>query len=103
MGYGLMPGLKASRQLLAQQIDAAVVDTDVDVLPFDPPTITAPAVTVATANVTPTTWTFIIRVYMDAGQSEQAQDFLDDLVETIDLTMDDAVARATAAASTSSR
>lgn len=80
-----MAGLKAARQALAAQIVAAVTDTDVDVLAFDPPEVVAPIITVATAGVTPTSWRFTIRIYVDAGQSEQAQDFLDDLLETVDL------------------
>ncbi len=79
-----MATLKAARQALAAQIDAAITDTDVDVLAFDPPTVTAPVVTVATAGVSPTSWRFTIRIYVDAGQSEQAQDLLDDLLNSVD-------------------
>ena len=88
-----MAGLKAARADLAVQIRAAIADTDVDVLAYDPPDAVAPLVTVATAGVNPTAWRLYIRLYVDAGQSEQAQNLLDDLLETLDLLLEDTTPR----------
>jgi hypothetical protein len=88
-----MATLKEARQALAAQIDTAVTDTDIDVLSFDPPDGVPPLITVATAGVTSTTWRLTVRLYVDAGQSDLAADFLDDLLETVDLLMDDTTAR----------
>ena len=83
-----MATLKEARQALAAQVRTAITDTDVDVLAFDPPDVVSPLVTVATAGVSPTSWRFTIRIYVDAGQSEQAQDLLDDLLNDVDLLLE---------------
>jgi hypothetical protein len=77
--------LKAARAALAAQIVTAVADTTVTVLDYDPPMITGTAVTVSTAGVTPMDWRLFVRVYVDAIQSAEGQDRLDDLVEAIDV------------------
>ena len=82
--------LKEARQALATAIDTAITDTTVDVLAFDPPDLTPPIVTVATAGITPTEWRFTVRIYMDFGQPEQAQDALDDLAEALIVQLEDA-------------
>ena len=79
-----MATLKASRQALAAEVDTAVTDTTVDVLAFETPDAAPPFITVATVGTTATSWRFAIRVYVDFGQSEQAQDLLDDIIEAIE-------------------
>ena len=94
-----MAGLKAARTALAAEITAAITASavdpagTVDVLPWDDAAVVAPAVTVATAGVNATAWRLIIRIYVDAGQSQQDADLLDDLTEAIDLGLGDTTPR----------
>ena len=94
-----MAGLKAARTALAAEITAAiaasVVDPagTVDVLPWDDAAVVAPAVTVATAGANALAWRLYVRIYVDAGQSQQDADLLDDLTEAIDLGLGDTTPR----------
>jgi hypothetical protein len=81
--------LKGARADLAAKIVTAVAGiVDVDVLPYDPPTISGTAVTVSTAGVAPTDWRLYVRVYVPAIQSEEGQDRLDDVVEAVETVAD---------------
>lgn len=76
-----MTALKGARAAVAAKVVAAVADTSVTVLDFDPPTVVGDTVTVSTAGVTATDWRLFVRVYVDSIQSSEGQDRLDDLVE----------------------
>ena len=94
-----MAGLKAARTALAAEITAAIAASpvdpagSVDVLPWDDAAVVAPAVTVATAGVNALAWRLYVRIYVDAGQSQQDADLLDDLTEAIDLGLGDTTGR----------
>lgn len=76
-----MTALKDARAATAAKITAAVAGFSVTVLDFDPPSISGDTITVSTAGVTATDWRLFVRVYVDAIQSSEGQDLLDDLVE----------------------
>ncbi len=75
-----MTSLKAARAAVAVQITTATADYAPAVLPFDPPTITGDTITVSTAGASPTEWLLSIRIYVNAIQSAEGQDRVDDLL-----------------------
>lgn len=85
--------LKAARAALAAELTAAITDSAVTVLGYDPPTVSGDTVTVATAGLTPTEYPLFIRIYVPAVQSAEGQDRLDDLAETVEAAQTSAVPR----------
>lgn len=79
-----MTSLKAARTALATQITAVLADPDVDVLPYEPATVSGATVAVATGGIEATEWVLFIRVYVPATQPQESQDRVDDLAEAID-------------------
>lgn len=76
--------LAVARQTFRDECQAAISTPDVDVLPYDPPEVVPPAVTISTAGTTPTAWRFTIRIYVDAGESEAAQTLLDNIITDLE-------------------
>jgi hypothetical protein len=74
----------AVRAAVAQAVTAALADPNVTVLPFDGPVISGETVTVSAAGLSATEFRLFVRVYVPDIASEQAQDRLDELTETID-------------------
>jgi hypothetical protein len=70
---------------VAAAIVTALGDETVQVLAFDPPAVTPPMVTVSTAGLSPTEYRLFLRVYVADVQSEEGQDRLDAITETIDV------------------
>lgn len=75
---------RAVRAAVAAQIVTALADSTVTVLPFDGPVISGTTVTVSTAGLSPTEYRLFLRVYVPDIQSEEAQDRIDDVTETLD-------------------
>jgi hypothetical protein len=77
--------LKADRVALAAQITTALATLPgVNVLPYDPPTVSGDLVTVSTAGLTATEHQLAVRVYVGAMQSAEGQDLLDDVVDAVE-------------------
>jgi hypothetical protein len=76
--------LRAARADVAAQVVAALADPTVTVLAYDPPSGSGDMVTVSTAGIGTLEWRLNIRVYVPDVQSEEGQDRLDDLAETVD-------------------
>lgn len=74
-----------ARAAVAAAIVTVVGDVTVQVLAFDPPTITPPMVTVSTAGLTATDHLLFLRVYVRDIQSEEGQDRLDEITEAVDV------------------
>jgi hypothetical protein len=74
----------AAKAALAADITAALGDSTVQVLPFDGPAVGGDTVTVSTAGLSPTEYRLFIRIYVSTIQSQEGQDRLDVLTETID-------------------
>lgn len=55
-----------------------------DVLAFDDVGVVPPVVTISTAGQNAYNYVFTIRIYVDAGQSEAAQDLLDDVMSDLE-------------------
>lgn len=75
----------AARAVVAAEIAVVLAGQDVQVLPFDPPAITPPMVTVSTAGLSDTEYRLFLRVYVRDIQSEEGQDRLDEITEAIDV------------------
>ncbi len=76
--------VKAARAALAAQITTAVNDPTVSVLAYEPPSLSGDVITVVTAGVTDTEYRLQVRIYVDAVQSAEGQDRLDDLLEAVE-------------------
>lgn len=76
--------VKAARAALAAQITTAVNDPTVSVLAYEPPSLTGDVVTVVTAGVTASEYRLQVRIYVDAVQSAEGQDRLDDLLDAVE-------------------
>jgi hypothetical protein len=75
----------AARAAVAAAVVTVLGDETVRVEAFDPPTITPPMVTVSTAGLSDTEYRLFLRVYVRDMQSEEGQDRLDSITETIDV------------------
>jgi hypothetical protein len=86
--------LKAARTALAAQITTAVAGLgDVDVLAFDPASVSGDVITVSTAGLTTTEYRLFVRAYVPAVQSQEGQDLLDDLIEAVEVGVGDETPR----------
>lgn len=76
--------LAAAKAAVAAGIAAALGDASVQVLPFDGPALGGDVVTVSTAGLSDTEYRLFIRIYVPTIQSQEGQDRLDVLTETLD-------------------
>jgi len=80
-----MSASKDDRAALAAQITTALAAfPTVNVLPYDPPTVSGNLVSVATAGLTATEHQLSVRVYIGAMQSAEGQDLLDDVLDALE-------------------
>lgn len=76
--------LAAAKAAVATAVVAALADATVTVLAFDAPAVGGDTVTVSTAGLSPTEYRLFVRIYVPAIQSQEGQDRLDALTETLD-------------------
>lgn len=74
----------AAKAAVADAVVTALGDASVQVLAFDGPAVNGDTVTVSTAVLAPTEYRLFVRIYVPAIQSQQGQERLDVLTETLD-------------------
>lgn len=85
--------LVLAQHALVADVTQAINERQVNIYSYDPPEAQTPAVTVSTGPTSPTEWSFLVRLYVDAGQSEEAQALLGNLITDLDDGLSAAYAR----------